>query len=193
MEEKTQMDPGKQFTEWLTDRELSQSTIDSYGYTIRDFFEKYPELTKKNLIDYKNYLIRCWNPKTVNLRITALNQYCVFAGKSDLKLKKIKVQAMTSVENVISRAEYESLIAGLLKDKNMKGYFMIKFLAKTGARCSEFIQFKKSDLEHGYCEIWTKGKIRRINFPDAIKEKTDDQEINRKGVQPDKNTIEEGW
>ena len=172
MEEKTRTEQEEQFAEWLTDRELSQNTVDTYSYAVREFLGKYPELTKKNLIDYKNALLVDKSPKTVNLRCIAMNQYCIFCGKPELSLKVVKVHEALSIENVISREEYEDLISKLRADEDWRKYFLIKFLAKTGARISEFIRFKKSDLEKGYCEIWTKGKIRRINFPDALVEES---------------------
>lgn len=163
----------EKFIDWLTDKELSQNTIDVYSYAVKEFFELYKELTKRNLIDYKRHLLESGkSPKTVNLRCIAMNQYCVFVGSPELSLKNVKIHKQVSVENVISKDDYQKLLSCLKSDGDMRGYFMIKFLANTGARVSEFIKFKKNDLEKGYCEIWTKGKIRRINFPDALIEES---------------------
>ena len=72
------------------------------------------------------------------------------------------------MENVITLEEYERLLKGLMEDKNERGYWIIKYLAKTGARVSEFIRLTTSGLDTGYCEMWTKGKIRRIYIPQSL-------------------------
>lgn len=168
------MDKINEFAEWLEEKELSGSTIDTYSYAVKEFYGRYGELTKKNLINYKKYLIESRKPKTANNRCIAMNQYCIFMGKSDFCLKTIKIPKSMSVENVISKEKYNYLLSKLKEDGDERGYFMILFLGKTGARVSEFIRFKKSDLEKGFCEIWTKGKIRKILFPDSIVEESKD-------------------
>lgn len=160
------------FRAWLEEKELSENTIDTYTYAVREFYERYEELTKRNLIAYKEFLIANRAPKTAGIRCIAINQYCIFKGKRELCLKTIKIQKARTVENVISREQYEYLLSRLKEDKNEKGYFMILFLATTGARVSEFVRFRKADLEKGYCELWTKGKIRRILFPRKLVEES---------------------
>lgn len=55
---------------------------------------------------YKAYLIETFKPKTVNLRIQAMNKYLECIGKSKLRLKSVKVQQKSYLENVISNADY---------------------------------------------------------------------------------------
>ena len=66
------------------------------------YFQQYEEVTKKNLLSFKGYLIEKYKPKTVNLRIQAINKYLEFVGKDKLKLNAIKLQQKTFLENVIS-------------------------------------------------------------------------------------------
>ena len=49
---------------------------------------------------------------------------------------------------------------------NQEWYFVVRFLAATGARVSELIQIKVEHVQVGYYDIYTKGgKIRRIYIP----------------------------
>ncbi len=171
----------EKFREWMEEKELSESTIESYTYAARLFFENYRELTKGNLISYKRMLMEKHSPKTANIRCIAMNQYCEFEGRRDLVLKNVKIHKATTVENVISVEEYRSLVSRLQEDGDEKGYFLVKFLAKTGARVSEIIRFRKQDLEKGYCEMWTKGKVRRIYIPDSLKEESEEYFAGVKG------------
>lgn len=144
------------------------------------------------MLDFKKWLLDSRSPKTAHNRIVAMNQYCTFLNHPEYRVKGIKIHNNSSVENVITEDEYHLLLDGLIADGNKRGYFMVKFLAKTGARVSEFINLKKESLETGYCEMWTKGKIRRIYIPKALIEESEkyfsEQEseylfTNRKGKQ----------
>ena len=57
----------------------------------------------------------------------------------------------------------------LKDDGNLLWYFVVRFLACTGARVSELIQIKAEHLHLGYIDLYTKGgKVRRLHFPDAL-------------------------
>lgn len=129
-------------------------------------------MNKKSMLDFKHWQLERWKPKTVHNRIVAMNQYCKFLGHPEYCVKGIKIHNSTTVENVITIEEYNKLLGGLFADGNEKGYWMIKFLAKTGARVSEFVRMTKYGLDVGYCEMWTKGKIRRIYIPRSLAEES---------------------
>lgn len=158
----------EEFRLYLMDLERSKNTIDAYIRSANIYFQKYPEINKTNMLDFKKWQLEKWKPKTAHNRVVAMNQYCLFLNHPEYCVKGIKIHQSTTVENVITLEEYEKLLSGLKKDGNKKGYWMIKFLAKTGARVSEFIRLTKDGLDTGYCEMWTKGKIRRIYIPQAL-------------------------
>ena len=106
---------------------------------------------------YKTGLIERYKPKTVNLRIQALNRFLEHLGKGRLRLKSIKVQQRTYLENVISQADYVFLKKKLRREGNPMWYFVVRFLAATGARVSELIQIKAEHVAIGYFDLYTKG------------------------------------
>lgn len=160
------------FREYLMENEKSENTINSYMTTLKIFFDSFEQINKKSMLDFKRKQLENWKPKTVHNRIVAMNQYCKFLGHPEWCVKQIKIHSSSSVENVISVGEYTKLLNGLKEDGNERGYWLIKFLAKTGARASEFVRMDKSGLEKGYCEMWTKGKIRRIYIPQSLIEES---------------------
>lgn len=170
------------FREYLIENERSSNTIDNYMQSVNDFFKKYNELSKQNLIEYKQGLFaEGKKPKTIHNRCVGINQFCRFLGKPELCVKSVKIHQSTTVENVITLEEFNILLDGLKKDGDEKGYWMIKFLAKTGARVGEFTRLTKDGLQKGYCEMWTKGKIRRIYIPKALIEESKDYFKSIKG------------
>ena len=155
--------------------ELSPNTVKSYKMALEQFFERFREMNKYNLMQYKQQLIaEGKKPATVNLRITAMNRYCDYIRHPEYKVKKLKVVRTSFVENVITPEEYSYLLECLLKDGNERGYWMIRFLAQTGVRVSEFVRLPKSCLEAGCCELPSKGRIRRIIIPDVLIEESRD-------------------
>lgn len=160
----------EKFREFLVQSNMTENTITAYLYAVKDYKSRHKEMTKKNLLLYKTYLIETFKPKTVNLRIQALNKYLDFIHKPQLRLKSIKVQQRTYLENVISNADYIFLKNKLKEEDNQEWYFVVRFLAATGARVSELIQLKVEHVHIGYYDIYTKGgKIRRLFIPKKLR------------------------
>lgn len=161
----------EKFVTYLKQGNMAVNTISAYRYAVNDFYSRHKELNKKNLLVYKTYLIETFKPKTVNLRIQALNKYLEFVNKPRLRLKSVKVQQRSYLENVISNADYIFLKNKLRKENNQEWYFVVRFLAATGARVSELVQIKIEHVDIGYFDIYTKGgKIRRLFIPKKLRE-----------------------
>ena len=158
------------FKSHLQKGDLSKSTITSYLWTVNYFARNYDSVTKENLLAYKGYLIEHFKPQTVNLRLQAMNKYLEFKRQDKLKLKFVKVQQKNFLENVISDADYKFLKRQLQKDGHKEWYFVVWFLAATGARISELLQIKAEHVDIGYLDMYTKGgKIRRLYIPKKLK------------------------
>lgn len=155
----------------LVQANMARNTVAAYMYAVREYYKRHKELNKRNLLVYKAYLIETYKPKTVNLRIQAINKYLEYMGKQKLRLKSIKVQQRSYLENVITNADYQFLKKKLKMEDNLTWYFVVRFLAATGARVSELIQLKVEHIYLGYYDIYTKGgKIRRIYIPKLLKQ-----------------------
>ena len=172
----------KKFQVHLRNLNLAENTLASYFWTIRYYFDNYGEFSKEKLLEYKGYLLENFKPQTVNLRIQAINKYLEFIKKEKLQLKFIKVQQKTFLENVISNADYMFLRNKLKKDGNMEWYFVVRYLAATGARVSELTQIKIEHIQIGYFDLYTKGgKLRRLYIPKRLKTETENwlKELDR--------------
>ena len=161
----------KEFERHLRETNLSENTISSYLFAVRQFNEQYDTVTLKNLRAYKVWLIESYKPKTVNLRLRAINCYLESIDKEKWKQPFVRVQQKTFLENVISEADYEYFKTCLKRDDEMFWYFVIRFLAATGARVSELIQIKVEHIKLGHLDLYSKGgKLRRIYIPKALQE-----------------------
>lgn len=156
----------EEFEKYLKKTNLSDNTKSAYLFAIKQYKTEYEEITQRNLKDYKTWLIENYSPKTVNLRIRALNCYLESIKKEKWKLSFIRVQQKPFLENVISEADYEYFKTCLKNDEELLWYFVIRFLAATGARVSELIQIKVEHIKRGHFDLYSKGgKLRRIYIP----------------------------
>ena len=161
------------FRHFLMQQNLSENTVNSYVFTVEHFFVNYEEINKKNLLAYKGMLVEKYKAKTVNLTIQGINKFLEFIKKDKDKLKFIKIQQKTYLENVISNADYEFFKNQLKKDKNIDWYFVVRFLGATRARVSELVQIKVEHVKIGYIDLYTKGgKIRRIYIAKRLQNET---------------------
>ncbi|MDR1112381.1 MAG: tyrosine-type recombinase/integrase [Bacteroidales bacterium] len=159
------------FQQFLERENLARGTVASYVWTVKHFASQYYRFDKENLLAYKGHLIEHFKPQTVNLRLQALNKFLKFSGRERLKLKLVKVQQKNFLENVVSNADYKFLKNKLKKDGYTEWYFVVWFLAATGARISELLQIKAEHIEMGYLDMYTKGgKIRRLYIPKTLRE-----------------------
>ena len=157
------------FGVYLEQQGHAASTIRVYSCSIRLFFSHYNSLSVEYLQSYRRWLLECYKPSTVNTRILGMNRFLDFMQNSGLldnekanfqspisaptdslritptghyRLRPIREQKHTYLDTVISQKDYDRLKRRLKKDENYFWYFIVRFLASTGARVSELRQIK---------------------------------------------------
>ena len=157
------------FKKYLDKTNLSENSKSAYLFALRQFIERYGSVTRAGLTQYKVWLVDNFKPQTANLRLRDMNCYLESIGKEKWKLSFVKVQQKPFLENVISEADYLYFKKCLKEDSELFWYFVIRFLAATGARVSELIQIKVEHIKIGYLDLYSKGgKLRRIYIPKSL-------------------------
>lgn len=131
-------------------------------------------------MQYKDYLLNHYKAATVNNRIYGINRYLDSLVQSQdnsadansvlsFRLPAVQTQQVSFLDDVISQENYVVFKDSLKSDGNMFWYFVVRFLACTGARVSELIQMKAEHLDMRYMDLYSKGgKVRRIYLPDTL-------------------------
>lgn len=89
-------------------------------------------------------------------------------------MKFVKVQQKNFLENVISDADYKFFKSRLKADGYDEWYFIVWFMAATGARVSELLHIKAEHIGVGYLDLYSKGgKIRRLYIPKNLRIEAD--------------------
>ena len=148
----------EEFEMYLRSTNLSENTISSYLFAVKQFFGQYDEVTKRGLRDHKIWLIESYKPKTVNLRIRAINCYLESIGKGEMKLQFVRVQQKAFLENVISEADYE--------------YFKTYVIANTGFSL-DYSNVSSANWDCGNCLPFIKSKwLSSLYLPSFLKKYT---------------------
>lgn len=160
----------KKWKNYLESMDYSNKTIDCYYEALVCFSKQFKTMNFKNLKAFKEYLIKeGYSIQTINLRLLALNKYCKWLGHPEWKVKALKSNKNTFLDNVLTKDEFKRLCRNPKKD-NIDLYFLIKFIACTGARKSEILRFTVDDVKLGYVDLLCKGgKSRRIYIPSKLK------------------------
>jgi len=165
----------KEFKQELINEEKKENTIKQYMNYIYDFIEYTKitapeEITKEMLIDYKEHLKEI-HPKesSINIKIIIINKFITFLDLDDkMKLKQIKVQKKTTLENVLNEKEYNRLLEWALKLNRPRMYYLMETLAGTGIRISELQYITVEAVKKGNADFFNKGKKRPVPIKNSL-------------------------
>ena len=85
----------ERFREWLYERENAEATIRKYLTDIRTLSAWLGEdqsFDKGRLLTYKSWLLFQYAASSVNSMLAALNQFLIFCGYCELKIRRVKTQ-----------------------------------------------------------------------------------------------------
>ena len=168
----------------LKEQERAAATIKAYRFDIQGFFEwatdqrDGDQLTRADVVSYKESLKAAGaKTATINRKIISINKYLKWAGAENAAgTKQIKTQKRATLENVITKADYERMLraaidppeqarkAGLKSDLQM--WALMQTIAATGIRFNELQYFTVDSIrtakKTGTITVSNKGKERAI-------------------------------
>lgn len=117
-------------------------------------------------------------PSTINSELNAAHVYMRFMAEKygekllSFHVRRLTVQPKQYIDNVITRADYDYMVAEAQKNlKKPNVYLAIRIMGTTGVRRCELLQVKVEHVKLGYIDVLGKGaKRRRIYFPKKARE-----------------------
>ena len=182
------------FEGYLIERENAPATIQKYKTDVRTFFRYMKsrkefadgdfaeEITKEQLLQYKNWLIEHYALSSVNSMLVALNQYLVCIGMERWKLRRVKTQRKIYEEEQkeLSSEDYFRLIEAARSEGKERLALMMETMCSTGIRVSELKFFTVESVRSGIVRVWNKGKYRLVVLPEKLCVKLEKYIVDRK-------------
>ena len=162
-----------EFEKELIRAELSERTIKKYVKDTSNLLNYLGEKTsfesefsKENLLEYKKELMLKYKVSSINSKIVSINRFTDWAGLKGFKLKTERLPKKISMENVISKREYNQLLEWASANGHEKYYLIMRVLASTGIRVGELKYITKEAVKSGSILIRHKNRNRAIYIPD---------------------------
>lgn len=167
------IDQLRSFKNHLQDEERSKATIDKYLFEVTQFsvYLDGKEVTKTNVSHLKEHLIASgYAPSTVNGKLTALDRFLDFIGRSECKVKHLKLQRRLFRDDTreLTKREYERLIETAKELGKQRLSLLMEAICSTGIRVSEVQYLTVEAAQRGKAEIRMKGKLRTILIPKKL-------------------------
>ncbi|MCD8370059.1 MAG: tyrosine-type recombinase/integrase [Clostridiales bacterium] len=156
----------------LTEEEKSANTINQYLRDLEDFM-RYADgkmADKSMMVCYKEMLIRTYKPRSVNAKLSALNGFFKRMGWYECIVKLVKIQKETFRPNskVLTKEEYERLLAAAKRQDKERLSLVMQTLCSMGLRVSELRFITVEAVRLGFADVMLKGKMRTVLLPEDL-------------------------
>lgn len=173
-----------------TNDEKSSKTISAYQRIPMDFvkqLENGQEISKIDILKYKDKLIKKYKPSTVNVYLTILNKfikYCEITEESDefdfLMLKKhysknvvknIRIQSPDSLDDILDPSDFKRMRRKAKEKGDRRTYLILSVYGFTGIRAKEIDFFTVDALKASkdFVQVTNKGKTRKVPVPGTLR------------------------
>ncbi len=166
------------FKYFLIEEEKSKNTVEKYVRDIKGFLrwlsgknETIGKICKNTVIEYKTVLVKGYGARSVNSMLASVNCFLEYIGKSQCKVKAVKLQAevYSPKEKELSKAEYMRLVKA--SENNERLSLIIQTICATGIRVSELEYITVDAVKRGEATVSCKGKTRKVFMVKALRKK----------------------
>ena len=175
MTEKISIKKVGEFENNLMMNEKSLATIKKYIKEIRNFLDYLDggDITKSRVMEYRAAMQPEYKAQTINVKLSAVNAFLDFIGRPECRVRFIKVQKKSFVEEEkeLREEEYRTLLLSARERGKIRLYHILLTLCSTGIRISELKYITADAVQQGRAEIDMKGKHRVILLPNELKNK----------------------
>jgi site-specific recombinase XerD len=128
------------------------------------------EISREDVLAYKDELAKTRVPGTVNYRLSTLNRFFSFVGLKSFRVGTLAQAPKTLFKASLTRDEYAALINTARSLRNERLYLLIRTLAATGLKEWELVCIRRSMLKTGAAMAGKEGKLREVLLPGYIRQ-----------------------
>ena len=156
------------------ERQLSSNTIDGYKRDLLDFYKftgkSYKDVSKKDVINYIEYLNKKIGAKSINRHIVSIKNYFKFLERNNFIstnpcIDITGLKTPKKMPRVLSEEEINKLLDIELKDAySYRNKAMLELMYSSGLRVSELLGLELSNIDFNMnlVRIFGKGNKERI-------------------------------
>nr|WP_296835785.1 tyrosine-type recombinase/integrase [uncultured Marvinbryantia sp.] len=156
----------QEFEEELYINEKARATREKYVRAVQKLAEYLggEELTKRHLVEYREYLQTEHKAQTVNGALTAIHSFLDFLGWQECRVRLLKVQRQAFLEESreLSETEYKRLLKTAEKQGKKRLWLLMQTVCGSGIRIGELVYITVEAARAGRAQIQMKGKNRTI-------------------------------
>ncbi|MCP1111505.1 integrase/recombinase XerD [Lachnospiraceae bacterium PF1-21] len=176
----TQIERLALYRERLCEDEKSKATIEKYERDVKKFLkflvgrcDTVTQLTKAQVIEYKEELIKKYESSSVNSMLASVNNYLYYIDRGDCRVRQIKIQKAPYLddEKCLSVKEYKRMVNTAREEGKDRLAMILETLGSTGIRVSELADITLERLKSGVIRIHNKGKTRTIGITKELRKK----------------------
>ncbi len=164
-----------EFKEHLILEERSAATVEKYIRDVKAFsaYTQNTSVTKETVIAYKKHLQENYAVRSVNSMLASINNFFVFLGWHDSKVKSLKLQQQVFCpeEKELTKAEYARLCRTAERKHNERLNLILQTICGTGIRVSELQYITVEAVKNGEAVVNSKAKTRSVFIVKELKQK----------------------
>lgn len=154
----------EKFLQMETEKEVRPNTLTAYRTDLRTLqkFMDGRDVTKKMMIDYKEYLTANYKTETSNRRLRTARQFLIESGKQEAVVKPVPVKRNLTPENVMTVSDFDRMLRYAEKLGRTREKAIMQVMAGTGIRFNELQFVTVEAVKAGVMTVVNKGSIRDI-------------------------------
>ncbi len=160
------------YLQTLRQRGRRESTVQSYRRCLLLLYEALPqsrEIERNTLARWRDGLLdRGYTARTVNVCLSAANNFLAFLGRQDCQLPRQLQLPPDQLQPELTRAEYLRLLSAARSLGRERTYLLVKLFASTGLTLLELPKLTVEAVQAGSVETVSNGAAQRIHIPACL-------------------------
>lgn len=155
----------------LASRNATENTVANYRRSLSMFSEWLPEdrlVNEARVNDYQKNLLAKYTPRTVNMKLTAVNGLLRYLGLRQYQsTANIKVDPI-EIRPELTRNEYLRMLSAAKQNEDKRLYLLIKLFATTGITVQEVDNVTVEAVQEGKVVTYP-GRVRHeVRIPPCV-------------------------